>query len=300
MTHNQRLVLGWLKEHCNSAGVVRVGSPEIGLIFGWSHQYTRKILSSLVSAGHLEELQKGTGRRPTKYRVTSASCNQMDVAATNSQSRSSTPKNVAHHVPRSNQKPSLEASGKKYLPFRYINSNRNNNTQQDNVQTKAHIRNIFENVAVDIYKPVRLRSSPFKRFTTHWDRVKKWNGPDFVCYFSYVYRVRWGESPTIEWRKDVGAARTLLKRIGDPLAFKVFIQVGMSLCRRKPDGLHTFSYGRFYQDVKEVCSGDIPEEILDEYDDECVFPWLRQEMLRRSREAATEYQRHLTKVYLGF
>ncbi len=281
MTRNQRLVLRWFEEHCSASDIIRVSADEIALIFNWSHQYTKKILRSLVDDGDLEILQRGTGRRATKYRVIGSSGNQ--------NGSSGNQRETAQHVPSGNQK--------RVGPFRYISTPRNSKYADTNVQ--EHVRNVFEKFAVDIYTPVRVNNSPFKRFKTHWDRVEKWSGPDFVCYFSHVHRVRFGDSPTIDWPKNVGAARTLLRRIGDPLAFKTFIQVAFSLCKRRPDGLYTFSYGRTYQDIKDILASEVPEEILDEYDDEQVFPWLLEDLKRRSREAALEYQRNLNKVYLG-
>ena len=278
MTNNQRVVLCWLRENCSAVGIIRVSNSEIAEIFGWSQQYTQKILSNLVKAGYLEERQKGMGHRATKYRVSS-----------HNQSASSHNQGAdAQHVQKSRQK--------RVAPFRYINTPRKH---KDSAQTIAHIRNVFDRVAVDVYKPVKTTSSPFKRFQERWDKVEKWRGPDFVCYFSHVYRVRFGDTPTLEWPKNLGAARLLLKRVGDPIALKAFIQVAFYKCKRPPDGLYSFSYGRTYQDVKDILASDVPEEVLDEYDDEYVYPWLRQELRRRSHEAQLEYDRMLVQRGLG-
>jgi hypothetical protein len=280
MTSNQRLVLRWLRKHCSESGLIRVSNRELEAVFSWSHQYTQKILSSLVSAGYLEERQKGIGRRATKYRVS--------VAATLS-GRSGNHKDVAQHVP------SYNPFGTK--PFRYItprNTPRNNN--RDNAQTVAHVQNIFDN-ALRVRKPVDRSSSPFKKFRRHCDNPEDWQSSDFVCYFSFVYKVRYGEYPKLEWPKDIGAARTLLKRIGDPIALKSFIQIAFSQCKRNPPhGLHSFSFGRFYE---EIIDREVDESILDEYDDEYVFPWLKEQLLQRSRLAAQEYTRNLVRRGLG-
>lgn len=276
MTSNQRLVLRWLRKHCSESGLIRVSNRELEVVFSWSHQYTQKILSSLVSAGYLEERQKGIGRRATKYRVS--------VAATLS-GRSGNQKEV--------QKDTHSYGPPKTKPFRYITPR--NNTR-DNAQTVVHVQNIFDN-ALRVRKPVNGDSSPFKRFRKRCDHVEEWQSSDFVCYFSFVYKVRYGEYPKLEWPKDIGAARTLLKRIGDPLALKSFIQIAFSQCKRNPPhGLYSFSFGRFYE---EIIDREVDESILDEYDDEYVFPWLKEQLLQRSRLAAQEYTRNLVRRGLG-
>ena len=70
-THNKRIVMVWLAENCTVSGIIRCSNSKIAETFGWSQPYALKILNSLVSGGQLEELQKGTGHRPTKYRVSS-------------------------------------------------------------------------------------------------------------------------------------------------------------------------------------------------------------------------------------
>jgi len=278
MTSNQRVVLRWLRKHCSDSGVIRVSNRELEVIFSWSHQYTQKILSSLVSAGYLEELQKGTGHRATRYLVSSSG---------NHSSSSGNHKDVAHHVPSYNP---FETK-----PFRYVKTPRNNN--RDIAQTVAHVQNIFDNVAIRVRKSVEKGSTPFKRFRKHFDRPEEWQSSDFVCYFSFVYKVRYGEYPKLEWPKDLGAARTLLKRIGDPIALKSFIQIAFSQCKRNPPhGLYSFSFGRFYE---EIIEREVDEAILDEYDDEWVFPWLSEERKRQGREATREYLNNLTRRSLG-
>ena len=278
MTSNQRLVLRWLRKHCNDSGVIRVSNRELEVVFSWSHQYTQKMLSSLVSAGYLEELQKGMGRRATRYLVSFSG---------NHSASSGNHEDVNQYVP------SYNPFGTK--PFRYVKTPRNK--YRDNAQTIAHVQNIFDNVAMRVRKPVKKDSTPFKRFRRHCDRVEEWQSSDFVCYFSFVYKVRYGEFPKLEWSKDLGAARTLLKRIGDPIALKSFIQIAFSQCKRNPPhGLYTFSFGKFYEDVIER---EVDETILDDYDDEYVFPWLRQEMLHHSRQIAEDYQRKLVRIGLG-
>lgn len=277
MTRNQRLVLVWLQDNCSDSGIIRVSNRELESVFDWSHQYTQKILSYLVGTGYLEELQKGTGRRATKYRL-SISGNQNGSSGNH--------KDVAHHVPSYNP---FETK-----PFRYINP-RNNNV--DIAHTIAHVQNVFDNVAIRVRKPVSREGTPFKKFRRHCDKVEEWRSSDFVCYFSFVYKVRYGEYPKLEWSKDLGAARTLLKRIGDPLSLKAFIQIAFSQCKRNPpNGLYSFSFGRFYE---EIIDREISEELLDEYDDEYVFPWLKQKRLRESTKVQDEYDRNMLSVYLG-
>ncbi len=249
---------------------------EVAQAFGWSQVHGKRILSSLVKAGYLEELQKGTGHRATKYRV---SFSHTPLAAT--RDREQTNQQVPSHTP------------KKYAPFRYITPLP---IGRDNAQTMAHIQNIFDKVATRVKKPVETKSTPFKRFRRHCSRVEIWAATDFVCYYSYVYRVRFGETPIIEWAKECGAARTLLKRVGDPIAFKAFIQIAFAISKRPPKGLHTFSWGSFYE---EVINREIDEAILDEYDDEYVYPWLKEDLKRRSHEAQVEYDRIRIRRSLG-
>lgn len=298
VTRNQRLVLVWFEDHCSARGIVRVSSPEIGLIFGWSHQYTQKILKYHIDSGNLEELQKGVGRRPTKYLVTSVSCNQMDLAATKSPSRSSTPKNVAHHVPSGNQNGSFGTSKtvfpKNSLPFRYIKVK---DKEQENAQRVAHIRNgtVFDGVASNL-KSIRTRSTPFNRFRTQCDKVDKWRAPDFVCYFSYVFRVKFGENPELNWPMELGAARTLLHRLGEPWKLKIFIQSAFLFAKKKPNGLRTFTNDYYFRDI---IAQKYTEDELEEYDDICVFPWLYQKARAESIAASREYNARLTRRAFG-
>jgi hypothetical protein len=259
-------------------GTVRVSASEIALIFGWSEQYTKKTLRNLIEDGSLEILQAGAGHRARKYGVPSFRGNQ--------------------NGPRGNQggitNQVQKVVQKRVSPFRYIENPRN--TQGDNAHSIARIQSIFDK-AIDVYKTAKPSNSPFKRFRRHWDRAEKWTGPDFVCYFSFVFRLRFGETPKLDWKKDVGAARLLRHRFGgDPLALKAFIQIAFYRCKRQPDGLHTFTYGRFYQDIKDM---EISEEILDEYDDAYVFPWLKQQRLKESARVQDEYDRNMLRVYLG-
>lgn len=278
MTRNQRIVLRWLREHCSDSGFIKVSNQDLASVFGWSQPYGKKILSSLVEQGHLEERQKGAGHRATTYHVPPSSHNQS--ASSHNQVIDS------QQVQKDYQK--------KFAPFRYVGKPRN--TQGESAQTIAHVQNIFDTVSIRVRKPVKTRSSPFKRFRERCDTVEKWNSTDFVCYFSFVHKVRFGETPTLEWSKECGAARTLLRRIGDPVAFKAFIQIAFAICKKPPNGLYTFSFGSFYE---TVINREIDEAILDEYDDEYVYPWLKLEMMRRSREAALEYRRDFVRRQLG-
>lgn len=277
--------MGWLTDNCSASGVVRVSALELSLSFGWSRQYTRKILNRLVDDGYLSVLRQGIGRGATKFRVLYPSPVGRFVATTKDKERS---------------RPQVHSDNQKRVaPFRLFvePKGKHKEGQYAHTDMRAHMQNIFDNVAINVYKPVKVGNSPFKRFRLHCDRVEKWTGPDFVCYFSYVYKVRWGEMPKLEWGKDIGAARVLRKRLGDdPLALKGYIQIAMSMSKRPPDGLHTFSFGRMYQDIKEM---EVPEEILDEYDDVCVFPWLWEKARKESVAASVEYNAMLTKRAFG-
>lgn len=297
MTRNQRLVLVWFAEHCSARGIVRVSNTEIGLIFGWSQPYAKKILNSLVDAEELVVLQKGISHRPTKYQVTSIYHNQIDTTITNSASRPKPPKNVAHHVPSHNQRQSQETQNtvfpKNSLPFRYITTKEK---EKEYAQREAHIRNgtVFDNVPSNL-KTIKTRSTPFKRFKTHCENVDQWRAPDFVCYFSYIFRVRWGENPELNWKMELGAARTLLSRI-PPWKLKVFIQTAALYDKRKPNGLR--SYTNDYR-FREVAAQRFTADELDEYADDHVFPWLLAKLRQETVAASREYTRKLTMRAFG-
>jgi len=279
MTSNQRLVLAWLKDNCSAIGIIKVSNSELGSVFGWSQPYAKKILSSLVNAGHLEELQKGMGHRATKYRV-SSSHNQNGAShnkgETSQQVHSDAPKRVGLVI---NNKPTLFIIGNTHT------------------STHTHIRGVFDNVERPL-KPVKTNASPFKRFRGKWDQVEKWNATDFVCYFSFVHKVRFGDAPVLNWPIDVVCARTLFRRLKTPAQLKAFIQVAFSICKRKPNGLRSFVYDYNYEQVINT-DEDYIEKALDEYDDEYVFPWLAQESRRKGAEATREYLRSLTLRGLG-
>jgi hypothetical protein len=300
VTRNQRLVLVWFEDHCSLRGIVKVSNSEIGLIFGWSQPYAKRILKNLTDSGNLEILQKGIGRRPTKYQVTSISHNQIDLAITSSKSSGGTPQNVAHYVPSGNQNGSLErqqaAFKKELVPFRLYSTPRKNK-EKENAYRSTHIRNgtVFDTVP-SLLKAVKTASSPFKRFKTHCDNVDQWNGPDFVCYFSFVYRVRFGETPELNWPMEVGAARILLSRLEERWKFKVFIQTAFLFAKRKPNGLRTFTNDYKF---REIISQRYTEDQLDEYHDECVFPWLWEKVKREGIAASVEYNARLTRRAFG-
>jgi hypothetical protein len=283
MTKNQRLALVWCQEHCSAVGIVRVSNSELALILGWSQQYTQKILSSLVRDGELVERQKGTGHRPTKYQVTSFSHNQNRA----SHNQGETSQQVHSH----NQKRVGALSISKSITLFGLGESAQPNT-------RIYEENVFGNAARTL-KPVSLGGGPFKRFRGHWDRPGKWTATDFVCYFSYVHKVRFGEAPSLNWPIECRSARTLLRRLGNkPDKLKIFIQVALGMCKRKPNGLRSFAYDYFYNQVIDAAD-DYIEHFRDEYDDEYVFPWLRLELTRRSTQVQEDYNRNMMRVYLG-
>jgi len=147
-------------------------------------------------------------------------------------------------------------------------------------------------------KPVKTSGGPFRRFRGHWDRVQKWGATDFVCYYSFVHRVRFGDEPALNWPIECGSARTLLKRVGGPEELKAFIQVAFGISKRKPNGLRSFVYDYVYDQVINA-DEDYVVGFQDEYDDEYVFPWVKDKILQKSRIAAQEYQRNLVRIGLG-
>lgn len=275
----------WLRDNCADSGVIRVSNRELESVFEWSHQYTQKILSGLISAGYLEELQKGTGRRATKYRL----------SISGNQNRSSgNHREVAQHVPSYNQK-SLQKDRFTLVKNRPLFGM----GLGENAQPNTHIRKrtLFKNAANPLQR-VSTRSTPFNKFRTHWDKVDEWKATDFVCYFSYVHRVRFGETPDLSWPVEVGCARTLLRRLRGPEDMKAFIQIAFALCKQKPYGLRSFVYNYFYVQVINA-DDDYIDNALDEYDDECVFPWVREKMREQSTAASREYTAKLVRQSFG-
>lgn len=283
MTRNQRFALRWLTDSCSASGVVRVSAWELGLNLGWSRQYARQILNALIDGGHLTVLRQGTGHGATKFRVLSLSETKQRLVTTN------TLESGRRRVPSDNIKDLFYFSKNKTLGI-------TRETKYGRRYYRERIQNIFDNVAIHVKKPVQVKNTPFKRFQEHCDTPEVWKSTDFVCYFSFVHNVRWGEMPKLEWSKECGAARTLLRRIGDPYAFKAFIQVAFYISKRRPKGLYSFSFGDFYE---EVIDREVTDEILDEYDDTYVFPWLYQEYKKTSTQVQDEYDKHLLKTYLG-
>jgi hypothetical protein len=283
VTRNQRFALRWLTDSCSASGVIRVSAWELGINLGWSRQYARQILNSLIDGGHLSVLRQGTGHGATKFRVLSLAETKQRLVTTN------TLESGRRQTPSDNLKDLLHFGYSKPIGI-------NKEIQHGRVHYREHVQNIFDNVAIRVKKPTQTKSTPFKRFREHCDLPEVWKATDFVCYFSFVHKVRWGEMPKLEWAKECGAARTLLRRIGDPYAFKAFIQVAFHISKRKPKGLYSFSFGDFYE---EVIDREVTDEVLDEYDDTCVFPWLYQKAREESIAASREYNARLTRRAFG-
>src|SRR5580765_117096 len=278
MTRNQRLILRWLRERCSASGIIRCSSTEIADEFGLSQSQALRIMWALEDLGYLETVQKGKGRGPTKYRVLSRSYASNGPSGNSQQVHSYASKRTFVV----NKKDTLFGVGAK-----------------ENAQPSTHIRkqDVFGGVEHPI-KPVKLRSTPFKRFQQHWNKVGVWGAQDFVCYFSYVHKVRFGEAAALNWAIDVGCARTLAKRLHSPVEFKAFIQVAFAICKRKPNGLRSFVYDYFYEQVVGA-DEDYIDHAMDEYDDEYVFPWLFAERKKQGVKAHDDYTRQLLKTYLG-
>jgi len=280
-------------------GIVRVSSPEIGLIFGWSHQYTQKILNALLESEDLVLLQRGSGQRAAKYLVPSISCNQQELAATNSVSTSQPPRSVARHVPSCNQKTSKEPQNTLFQKsVGPLGNALGKDKDREYAYQSEHIRNgtVFDNVPSNL-KRVKKKSSPFKRFRIHCENVRQWSGPDFVCYFSFCHRVKYGEMPTINWKMECGAANTLLKRLGgERWKLKVFLQQSFLFLKRKPNGLRTLTNDYVFRDI---IAQRYTEDELDEYADDYVFPWLYEKMKRESLAASREANARSIRRSLG-
>jgi hypothetical protein len=274
MTKNQRIVMVWLQENCSASSVIRCSNSEVAEVFGWSQPYGKKILSSLVEDGYLEVLQKGTGHRPTKYKVSSFSHNPSHnhgpLGRTNQHVRRDSLQRVGTY---SIKKETQKEQG---LPVQ-------------GMRVHERMQRLFDN-AKRVRKPVSASASPFKRFQAKWDCVSTWNATDFVCYYSFLFQARYKEDPVLDWPKECGAARILLDRLRTKEAFKGFLQIAFYIYRGKPKGLNSFSYTDFYENVIDR---EITPEMMIDFEDDEVFPWLRVPKREKAHAAALEYQQQL-------
>lgn len=285
MTKNQRSVLRWLQERCSASGIIRCSQAEIALEFCWSQPYALKILRSMVEDELLQELHKGKGHGASKYRIVdhpkSSSHNQNGSLAITKKRKGS-----PQQVPSDNSKKTFAFSDSKRLT---------DNIEEGMTRQRMRVASMQKMLdsADRVKKPVKTTNSPFRRFRQHWDDVSKWGTTDFVCYYSYLYKVRFGEEPALEWPMECGAARVLLGRLKLPEAFKGFLQIAFSRCKFKPNGLRSFSFGSFYE---EVVNSEVTQDILDDWDDEWVLPWLKEEMVARSRIENQKYNDNFIRV----
>lgn len=277
MTKNQRLIINWIRDRCSASGVIRCSGSEIALEFGFSQQYAARLLKDLLDDGHLEELSKGGGHRASKYRL------DPSLATTKRESLATTKKTKK---PKSQvQKDSIRKS--------FLHSSSKGRTEgsieePSELRTRVARMHAMLGSAERVRKPVKTSNSPFRRFRQHWDDVDSWGTTDFVCYFSYLYKVKFGEEPHLNWPQECGAARTLLKRLKEKEAFKGFLQISFARCKFKPKGMMSFTYGSFYE---EVIDSEVTQEILDDWDDDWVLPWLKEKMVEQAHQRNLEHQR---------
>jgi hypothetical protein len=292
MTKNQKILLHWLQENCNAVGIIRGSNSEIAEELGWSQQYTQRLLGSLVDDGNLEILQKGTGHRPSKYKIKSprarvkglrSSHNSLEAQKTfqTSSHNKKTSEKTNQQVPSHN----LKRVGTYSISFRPPEE-----VVEDlpvlGMRVHERMQRLFDK-AKRVSKPVSANGSPFKRFQAKWDYVNAWNATDFVCYYSFLFQARYKEDPVLDWPKECGAARILLDRMRSKEAFKGFLQVAFYIYRGKPKGLNSFSFTSFYE---SVIDREVTPEMMADFEDDEVFPWLRAPKRAKAHTAYLEYQ----------
>jgi hypothetical protein len=258
MIKNQSIVLRWLQKNCSASGVIRRSTSEIAEEFGWSQPYATKILSSLVDEGLIVVLQKGTGHRASKYRVLTSSHNSF-----------------SH-----NQKPPTPLGV--------------GNTQNKRASVFGSARTrIVESDEPLLFPQSRRvnREGPMKKFRKIWDQASKWGPTDIVCYYRWLYHTRFGVMPAVDWTICCGTARALMKRLGGPKSVKRYLQIAFSVITYKPQGLNSVYHSTTYEKVVQHWGDD--EDLWDDYIDDYVFPWLRQELSRKADVMYREYQQKL-------
>lgn len=212
-------------------------------------------------AGHLEELQKGIGHRPSKYQV---------VPSRNSLS--------SHNKP---------------LP---LPLGRGNKREQVFGSAPKRIGEDEESLPVPQSRR-QNREGPMKKFKQRWDQVKVWGPMDIVCYYRWLYYTRYGIMPELDWSICIGTARNLLKRLKDPKAVKRYLQIAFTIMRFKPQGLNSVYHSTLYEQVLQHWEDG--EDFYDDYSDDWVFPWCKLKMRAASHKINLEYQRHLVQVGLS-
>jgi hypothetical protein len=167
----------------------------------------------------------------------------------------------------------VAATKQRFAPL----GNKNKNTEgivgvsaQAN-DTYMKLRGIFDGVPkMRTVSPPR-KKNPRIRFRERSHDVSLWGATDFVVYYSLLYRRRYGEEPALDWARECGAARNLLARLHTPDRVKVFLQVSFAVAKFKPKGVSSFTFSGHFDSVLEK---DVTPALIDDYEDEEVFPWL--------------------------
>lgn len=254
-------VLSWLWQRKSASGVTRCSISAISSYLDISRSQVARILESLEDIGCLTVVDQGSGSKATKYRVLK-------------------PKVISSLV-------GFKTYQKIPNPLGFGSNVKHGGTPKPTPKPKAseRMQAMFAS-APRTRKHVTSTNTPFRRFRRHWDNVRAWTPSDFVVYYSYLYRVRFNEEPTLDWSKDCGSASTLLKRLKKPEALKGFLQISFHKCRFKPKGIRSFTYGDFYD---SVIDSEVTDDILDDWDDEWVLPWCIEERKQRSQRDYEKY-----------
>jgi hypothetical protein len=275
---NRLVLLNWLSGRMSASKVVRCSAAKIGDEFGWSKQYTFRMLGRLEDDGFIATIDLGTGKRSNKWKILRPEHSQGAASRTKKQKGATTDeKEVNKHVPVGN--------------LFTISKNKNPENSSKRKSPVYNVRAAFTSTS-HTRKRVTTDANPFIRFKQVWDDADVWSAPDLVCYFSYLYSFRFGEKPDLNWPREVGSAKTILKRCKKGHVAKVFLQVAFVIAKFKPKSLASFTYTDFFDSVIEQ---DVTPALIDDYEDDSIFPWLREERKRVADQASTEYLKELMK-----
>lgn len=281
----RRLVLKWLWQRKSATLLVRCSITDIAEELELSRTKTARILETLADIGAIEVLDVGQGQRPNKYRV----LRQTVVLQVHSVPKETAVKSTSTFV----AKPSRVKKAAAISPTP-LGVGQTADSKRERIFGKAHVR-----IGEDDHLPPTpqsrrsSREGPMKTFRKKWDQVKRWGPTDIVCYYRLLYLARFGVTPEIDWPVCCGTASKLLKRLGTTHAVKHYLQVAFAIARFKPQGLNSLYHTTLYEQVRERWDD---EDLIDDYEDEWVFPWLKQQRMIELHERNEQHYQQLGKM----
>lgn len=281
-SEQRRLVLKWLWRRKSATSIVRCSITEIAEELDLSRSNTARILDTLAEVGAVEVLDVGQGQRPNKYRVLKQTIHPSSLYVHSVGERR--PKNAVERKDGPT-KPSPIPLG--------IGLIGDKKSKRERIFGGEHTR-VDESLPPVPKSRRSSREGPMKTFRKKWDQVKRWGPTDIVCYYRLLYLARFGVTPEVDWPVCCGAATALLKRLGTPRAVKHYLQVAFAIARFKPQGLNSLYHSTLYEKVRERWDDD---DLIDDYEDEWVFPWLKQHRIEQSHERNLQYYQQLGKMF---